>query len=491
MKAVIFCDQAGALNPFEKLLPPALLPLGDRQILQHLVELLAEGGVNEFDFIVGDHPGKLEDAMGDGTRWGAHFRYQLVKEGQPATAALRRYDPAMSGSVLIGFVNLFPIDFQFDRLRAAGGNPVVYVDSQNGEGAWAGWVSVPAHLLPELAALENPTLLGERLLSQEGTVKITSGKVCRTRDAKEFFSVQSQLLKGELPGLLLTGSEVQGGIRVARNVRIHPSANLQPPIFLGENCRVGRDVSLGPNVVVSRNCVVDEGSSLEESVVLSESYIGQGLELKDLFVLGNSFYNARLESSLALDDQFILGNIRRLGIGEKVQHLFGRLIAFVALLVTLPVLLLTGLILALFRRGPLFDRAGFLCPVGREGFARTSSSRLTSFVAKKEWTSTPGIQDLLLRVIPALWNVVKGELALVGVRPRSQDEIEQLSDQWRELILSAYPGIVTDAAINLGPKASAEEIALSDAMYAATRSFQGDLRLLWLYLLRFVGIGRV
>src|ERR1700724_3180784 len=53
----------------------ALSPLVDRPFLQHVVETVVGQGIREIHFILPEEDRDARGILGDGTRWGAHFRY--------------------------------------------------------------------------------------------------------------------------------------------------------------------------------------------------------------------------------------------------------------------------------------------------------------------------------------------------------------------------------------------------------------------------------
>jgi hypothetical protein len=91
--------------------------------------------------------------------------------------------------------------------------------------------------------------------------------------------------EGGLRDYLWANAErAEGDIRLSRNVMLHPSARLVPPVFIGENSEVEAGARVGPNVVISSDCVIDRYSSLRNSVVLGSTYVGERKELDGALV---------------------------------------------------------------------------------------------------------------------------------------------------------------------------------------------------------------
>ena len=57
-----------------------LFPLVDRPFIQHVVECLLAGGIEQIEFILHHQPEKFRQLLGDGDRWGGTFRYHLAKD---------------------------------------------------------------------------------------------------------------------------------------------------------------------------------------------------------------------------------------------------------------------------------------------------------------------------------------------------------------------------------------------------------------------------
>lgn len=80
--------------------------------------------------------------------------------------------------------------------------------------------------------------------------------------------------------------------------------------------------------------------------------------------------------------------------------------------------------------------------------------------------------------LPQLWNVVKGEMSLVGPRPCLPSQVE-LIDQRRQFnVLTLRPGITGLAQIRGIDMSNPTELTKVDAEYLQTSSFSLDLTLL-------------
>ena len=168
-----------------------------------------------------------------------------------------------------------------------------------------------------------------------------------------------------------------------------------------------------------------------------------------------------------------------------LKRTFDFIIAFTALLILLPFLLLLGFAVRillgtpiLFRQqrpglhGKPFDMVKFRTmtedkdPAGR---LLPDAERLTNFGRLLRSTS--------LDELPELWNVLKGEMSLVGPRPLLMEYLPLYSEyQMRRHELR--PGVTGWAQINGRNALSWEEKFALDVWYIENRSFWLDLQII-------------
>lgn len=92
MKAVILAGGLGTrLQPYTTFLPKAMLPLGEKPLLEHLIEWIKNNGVDSFVLCVSYLRRTIEDYFEDGSRFGVKIEYAvanrpLATAGQLKTA---------------------------------------------------------------------------------------------------------------------------------------------------------------------------------------------------------------------------------------------------------------------------------------------------------------------------------------------------------------------------------------------------------------------
>lgn len=189
-------------------------------------------------------------------------------------------------------------------------------------------------------------------------------------------------------------------------------------------------------------------------------------------------------------------------IKAAFRDAFDRVLAFCALLFFLPFLVIVTIALLVTHRRPvLFEHRR----IGKGGqhFAclkfRTMSldadeqlKRLLESdpIARAEWDAHQKLEDdprvtclgrflrkSSLDELPQLWNVIRGEMALVGPRPIVDDEVHHYGDRFSDYA-SVKPGITGLWQVSGRSDTTYEERVALDMDYIENQSFLRDLSIL-------------
>ncbi len=191
-------------------------------------------------------------------------------------------------------------------------------------------------------------------------------------------------------------------------------------------------------------------------------------------------------------------------IGNGLPRCIEGTTAFAALVILTPLLVVIALLVAMTSRGPILFRHR---RVGKDG----RRFEMLKFRTMRTDQSGPGVtkqgdpritlvgrilRKTKLDELPELWNVVRGDMSLVGPRPEAAQYVELSESLWRE-ILSVRPGITDPMTLHL--RNEEELLAASGANYEAfyrqfllpyklrgyreylnTRTWKDDVAVLWL-----------
>ena len=168
-----------------------------------------------------------------------------------------------------------------------------------------------------------------------------------------------------------------------------------------------------------------------------------------------------------------------------IKRLFDVFVSLIALLLLSPVWLFTAFLIAknlgrpvLFRqkrpgkKGKIFEMVKFrsmLDATDKNGQPLPDEQRMTPFGAKLRSTS--------LDELPELWNVLKGDMSLVGPRPLLVDYLTKYTPEQARRH-DVKPGITGYAQVNGRNAVSWQERFEMDVWYVDNQSFWLDIKIL-------------
>lgn len=181
----------------------------------------------------------------------------------------------------------------------------------------------------------------------------------------------------------------------------------------------------------------------------------------------------------------------------RVKRLFDYTLAAAGLILAAP---LIGLLILIVRR----DSAGpgiFAQPrVGKDGVLfrcyklrtmHAGSPVVPTHLADAARITRFGrfLRRSKLDELPQLWNIVRGEMSLVGPRPCLPSQSELIEERRRRGVLALRPGLTGPAQVEGIDMSDPARLAEKDAEYLGNRSLATDLRLIWLTVFRRAGTG--
>ena len=214
-----------------------------------------------------------------------------------------------------------------------------------------------------------------------------------------------------------------------------------------------------------------------------------------------SFYEAEFKKVPLAELASVQGLADAASGSRRVLHqplcrMFEIFSAGMLLLIALPVLLLAGLVIRLTSDGPALYRQP---RVGRGDIPFTLlklRTMTTSLQPEASWAQCHvhrvtwigrHLRRFRVDELPQLWNVLRGELALVGPRPEQVAIVERLRQElpYYGVRHCVRPGLTGWAQVNLGYAGSVEGTLAKlqrDVFYVKRRSLRLDVLIIWLTL---------
>jgi len=107
---------------------------------------------------------------------------------------------------------------------------------------------------------------------------------------------------------------------------------------------------------------------------------------------------------------------------------------------------------------------------GDEVFKLTTDPRVTPV---GQWLRKTSLDE-----VPQFWNVLRGEMSLVGPRPPLPFEVDKYQPWHRRRVLEAKPGLTGLWQVNGRSRTTFDEMVRMDLAYVRTRSLWSDLRII-------------
>lgn len=489
---ILATDERSRLSSLGEELARPLLPIVDRAVMSYCLEQFARAGLKHIHVALFQDGGGIASRFGDGRYWGLELTYVVQRQAWGDAGSLK-----WAASLFQETVLLMPGDrllaLDIDAALAAHQKAQAAVTRVLVDGQITGAYLIEPHLsalIPPRSFYDIEADLLPRLRDQVVHDYPSPYYFNPLTTLKDYYDAQADLLASaqqsseEQPlAYRLETCQIAPGIWVGRNTSIHASAKLAPPLYIGDDCWIGREVEIGPNSVICSNVVIDDEASIEQSTILSESYVGRLVNIKQRVIKGELMIDPCSASSLQIEDPFLLSRLSNDSIqNQGFFFLLQRLIAAVALVGLSPLLLLLWL-LNHIGGSPLVKQL----VVGQYQKTGGAQAQIQQFYLLRFRTTTKRGQTsrlgrFMLRWqferLPELLNVVRGEMALVGVRPLTKAQLHDLNEPWQEqrhTMPAGFTGlwylqqpIVSDLELDL----------IADVYYATTRTWRGDLSIL-------------
>lgn len=516
------------LLPLTATMPSPMVPIVDRPVMVYALETLARAGVRDIWVSLCEGASTIERYFGHGERWGVQLHYLLQRTANGPIGALKQAEQLLTETLLV-----LPADIMLDLdIKAAlrfhqshGGLATAILVRQPADKPETQRVSLDqtGQLQPHGPVTEEQegyVYTGAFLfepavfayLSSQSQAGYQSQLIAALRQAgqavhgyvteaywnplttfRDYQAAQSTVLYSlgrrsagpsgpRLRHPYVEAGEVAPGIWISPNSLVHPSARLTPPLFIGAGSRIGREVELGPETVIGAGVVVDEGVTIQQSTVLPHTYIGQFLHLDQRIAHRAELIDVTTGTNVQIADPWLLTAVNPTLPGSLMRNLVERGVALLLLLGVSPLLFVLGLVLWLTDGGPILARVRRF---GQLPLVKGNPQLLKLYQLRTRRSDKS--QSLVgkcvgaweLYRLPELWNVVRGDIGLVGVKPLSLEETLALQETWQQGRFAAQAGFTGLWYTQATPTTDADELCIMEAYQAVTHTWRDDWQQLW------------
>ncbi|WP_299236320.1 sugar phosphate nucleotidyltransferase [Natronomonas sp.] len=312
---VLAAGEGTRLRPMTANRPKTMLPAADRPILEHVLDVLVECGIERLCLVVGYRRERVQGHFGHEYRdvpityvqqrkqlGSAHALEQAEAAVEGPMLVLngdRVIDERIVGDVLAGFdggpalaVLEHPTPTQYGAVRVSDGRVSEFVEKPDSEGFRlinAGVYAFESSVFDAIGRTERRG--GERRMSDvvgtlmdDGGVRAveTGGLWADATYPWDLLFLMRELLDhGRIAASHGAEDADTDGVWVAESARVHPDATLQPPVVIGPDAEVAAGAVIGPDVAVGRNGTIEANATLEDVLLDGDCRVGAGTTLVD------------------------------------------------------------------------------------------------------------------------------------------------------------------------------------------------------------------
>lgn len=321
MKAVVMAGGEGSrLRPLTIGRPKPMVPLVNKPVLGHILDLLKRHGIDQVVITVQYLADVIQDYFGDGSAFGVGIEYSVEDVPLGTAGSVRRAACYLDDTFLVisgdalTDMNLSEV-IEFHRRKGAPAtitltrvpNPLEYgvvtTDEQGRIKQFLekpGWGQVVSDTVNTGIYVLEPTVLN---YIEEGQVcdfshdlfpmmieagaapygYVAEGYWTDVGNFEEYMRATADILAGRV-WVEPLGEHIGGDIYCAGGRDIAADAQLYGPIFLGSEVKIKGGVVIHGPAAIGDNVVVDTRSNIERSVIWGNTYVGERVEVRGALI---------------------------------------------------------------------------------------------------------------------------------------------------------------------------------------------------------------
>jgi bifunctional UDP-N-acetylglucosamine pyrophosphorylase/glucosamine-1-phosphate N-acetyltransferase len=377
-EAVILAAGLGTrLLPLTENRPKAMIPVGGRPLIDHLLSALRDSGIERAIVVIGHGGERVASFVGDGSKWRMEVEYAIQRTYSGTADALRAAEGLLRedsfllayGDLLVGaesirsvlgawdssggFAVVGAVEVRdprdFGLLIVDGDSLVDLIEKPEGPAAGralanAGIFALPSEIM-RFVSRTGPSERGELELTDSIRMAIEEGHTVRISRLNEsdwmdlgrpwdVLEANKRVLakaRGKVEGEVEGGAEIFGDVIVSEGAVVKRGSRVEGPAFLGRGAIIGPSsrirpyTSIGEGAVVGnfcevKNSIVQRGTKIPHLSYLGDSIVGEDCN----FGAGTIVANLRLDSGtikMRIKDKVVDTGLRKFGavIGDGVR----------------------------------------------------------------------------------------------------------------------------------------------------------------------------
>jgi len=276
--------------------PIACVEVLGKSVLERTILQLHDAGIRDITVVAGKSLG----LRGSGASLDAKLRLTGERIDCAAREALRDCMRQDAGQVVLMEVGFYA---EVDFLRLLDGHHVsgqTITHCRDARGALPLWVLDSGSAGEE--ALRRIDIRAEDDSCDEPcSVYEIRGYVKRLNGAHDLrqLAIDALLTRSAIrPG----GREVRAGVWIDTGARVHRSARIVAPAYIGRYARVGQQSLITRCSTVEAHCSIGSGAAVEDASILADTLVGADLDLRHAVVDGNKITDLARDIAFSVDE---------------------------------------------------------------------------------------------------------------------------------------------------------------------------------------------
>lgn len=343
------------LRPLTCNIPKPMVPMMNKPMMQHIIELLKKYGITQIVSTLFYQPDIITGFFGDGSKFGVSMQYRKADADYGTAGSVRNAADFLderfiiiSGDVLTDFDLSKAIAFHEEKKAKAtlvltrATNPLAFgVVITDASGKITRFLEKPTwgevfsdtintgiyiiepdvlQLVPYQKEFDFSKNLFPAMLEQDMGLYgyIAEGYWRDVGNLNEYQEAHLDALDDKVK-VNCDGNRVGSAFIGTNTIVDSPIDNLQGKVLIGRNCRIGRNVKIIKSVI-GNNCTVGDGAVIRNSIIWGDSRIGKGAELTSCVIgkWGTVGEYAVISDNVFISDKCIIGNDTRLAPNIKL-----------------------------------------------------------------------------------------------------------------------------------------------------------------------------
>ncbi|MCC5951298.1 MAG: NTP transferase domain-containing protein [Acidimicrobiia bacterium] len=357
MKAVIMAGGEGTrLRPLTSNMPKPMMPLVNRPMMEHIIDLLKSHGIEDIVVTVAFMANTIRTYFGDGSEFGVNISYATEETPLGTAGSVRNAMDLLderflviSGDVLtdvdlegivafheergamatIGLVRVDnPLEFGIVITREDG-SIERFLEKPSWGQVFSDTINTGIFVLepeifdfiPDGRAVDFSGEVFPALLAEEKPLfgAVAEGYWEDVGTLEAYLGAHKDILDGKVK-VHIDGFETEPGLWLGEGAEVHPDARVAAPAVVGDNCRIEAGAVVGEYSVLGSNIRVRTDASLDRTVVHDNTYLGEGTRLRGTIVGRSCDLRAgvRTDEGVVLGDECFVGEDATLAPEVKV-----------------------------------------------------------------------------------------------------------------------------------------------------------------------------